>query len=722
MKHYSKYFILILLLFHIKVNCQNKINKFYLIDTVNTPINKLDKPVLDSILKVYHSATSDSLQMECLCFLAENLINENMWVAYCNIMLQRSPAKHSPAYLRFKTIAINNLGLHEYFSGNTAKAEKYFLQALKLDSSINNFIGIANTVDNLGHLYEKEGDIKSLLYFHEAIRINEKINNLSGVARSKNNLASQYLNINDQNEYIKLNKEAAGIQKKINDLYGLGVSYNNIGNYYLTFKKHDTAYFYLIKSLTIRREIKDLDGETYTLGNIGSVFLNKKQMDSAKFYFDKALQLSLELQADNQIGYCYENLCSWHIRMNDFDNAEPLGLKCLEIAEKIKLPQMKWRASDFLYKIYKAKSNYPKALKMLENMNSAKAILNNIEIKKSIFKQQYRSEFEMKAENLKAENEKALALSAEEKRRKNIVIISVSFGFILVLILAIVILRSLVLNKQKNKIIIEQKNLVEEKNKEVMDSINYAKRIQKGILPDENEIKNIFPQSFVLYKPKDIVSGDFYWFFHTNKPSENKNIAAVVAADCTGHGVPGAFMSMLNSTLLNQTIYNPEIKTPADALNFLNTELPRNLKSFDKNSTIKDGMDLAFCLFDFNKNTIQYSGANNPCIIINNNTVKELRPLKQAITADDALDKKSFYNETYIIQKNDCIYLFTDGFADQFGGPKGKKFKYKQLETLLLSIHKLPMNEQREKLNESFENWKGNLEQVDDVLLIGIKI
>jgi len=287
---------------------------------------------------------------------------------------------------------------------------------------------------------------------------------------------------------------------------------------------------------------------------------------------------------------------------------------------------------------------------------------------------------------------------------------------------------------QENERIIKEQNVVletkvkertielAEKNKEITDSINYARRIQDGILPSEEEIKKSFTDYFILYKPKDIVAGDFYWFLNTKTSVTNKNLGVIAAVDCTGHGVPGAFMSLIGHTLLNQTAKNPDVNSPADVLNYLNRELPHTLKSHGQESSIKDGMDMSLCAFDRQEMKLHFSGANNPVWIVRKNELIELKPDKQAITASDEMEKKPFTNHMFDLQKGDCIYLFTDGFADQFGGPKGKKFKYKQLQEVLFSVNGLAMPEQKINLDKKFVEWRGVLEQVDDVLIIGIKV
>jgi serine phosphatase RsbU (regulator of sigma subunit) len=278
------------------------------------------------------------------------------------------------------------------------------------------------------------------------------------------------------------------------------------------------------------------------------------------------------------------------------------------------------------------------------------------------------------------------------------------------------------IERLKNIELKKANDLIEQKNKDITDSINYAKRIQLGILPQKEILESCFENYFVFFQPKDIVSGDFYWAVKSNDADTNEKLSIIAAVDCTGHGVPGAFMSMLGNTLLNQTIINPEVRSAADVLNYLNKKLPENLKSGEQELNIRDGMDMALCIFDFKNGKMQFAGANNHCVVMRNKEMIELKGDKQAISASNDLDKKNFNTTFFELKKNDCIYLYTDGFADQFGGERGKKYKYKRLNSLLLEICDLPVEKQKERLDFEFENWKGELEQVDDVCVIGIKI
>jgi len=265
--------------------------------------------------------------------------------------------------------------------------------------------------------------------------------------------------------------------------------------------------------------------------------------------------------------------------------------------------------------------------------------------------------------------------------------------------------------------------IIREKNRDITDSINYAKRIQRSMLPKDHDLNEILKDHFILYLPKDIVSGDFYWStVVTSRKNETvtEKLALIAAVDCTGHGVPGALMSIVGTTLLNQTVHNPAINSPAEALNFLNQELPKNLKG-SAGDEIKDGMDMTMVAFSHDKMRLYFAGAMNPIYIISDGKLTEVKGDKQPISS--ALgEKKDFTNHKLDLKAGDLVYLFTDGYADQFGGPKGKKFKYKSFQELLLKNVSLSMQDQKTALEKTFMDWKGELEQIDDVLVIGIRL
>lgn len=291
-----------------------------------------------------------------------------------------------------------------------------------------------------------------------------------------------------------------------------------------------------------------------------------------------------------------------------------------------------------------------------------------------------------------------------------LMIIFVNLGFIILFNRAYVYMQM-----QQSKI--EEKNTeIESKSKDITDSINYAKRIQYAVLPQEELIYKNIPSSFIFYKPKDIVSGDFFWYHELNKEEY-----ILVCADCTGHGVPGAFMTVIGSSLLNQTVIDNKIYKPSSILLELDKQINFTLKQQENsNLTVQDGMDLTLIKVNKSKNELIITSAKRPVILIRDKEIQEFKGSKFSLGGMLTGDKE--FEETIINYKNgDQLYMFTDGYVDQFGGEKEKKYSSKRLRELFLEINHLPIKDQKEMLANSIKNWQGNLEQVDDILVIGIR-
>lgn len=287
------------------------------------------------------------------------------------------------------------------------------------------------------------------------------------------------------------------------------------------------------------------------------------------------------------------------------------------------------------------------------------------------------------------------------------------FTLVLVLILLLVVYKYY---KEKKKTY----TLLETTNRNVFDSISYARRIQQSILTEEKEIKRYLPDSFIYYKPKDIVSGDFYWFSHHD---EKLIIAAI---DCTGHGVPGAFMSLIGNTLLHEIIMEKQLFDPGLILKHLNRGVLKALHQNKEDAICRDGMEMSLCVIDKGQNTIQYAGAKNPVYIVNNKVLSIIKANIQSIGGRNLLSNKEpnveFLTHTIPLQKDTCIYLFSDGYMDQFGGDLNTKFNNARFRQLLLNIQHLDMEKQKERLDETFQVWKGKGQQIDDILVIGIRL
>lgn len=295
----------------------------------------------------------------------------------------------------------------------------------------------------------------------------------------------------------------------------------------------------------------------------------------------------------------------------------------------------------------------------------------------------------------------------------------IAIGFLI--LVALLILRSFRLKKRDNVTITLQKEIVEEKNREITDSINYAKRIQAAILPPTKLIKKHLPESFVLYLPKDIVAGDFYWL----EVKDDKVLFA--AADCTGHGVPGAMVSVVCNNGLNRSVREKGLSNPGQILDMTREIV---IQEFEKSEEeVKDGMDIGLCaLYKAGESlkangedwVLEFAGANNPLWIIRNSEILETKGDKQPIGKFG--ESTPFKSHNVDVLPGDTIYLCTDGFADQFGGDKGKKLKSSNFKKLLLSIQDLPMAQQKLRIEDAFHEWKGDLEQLDDVCIIGVRL
>jgi len=352
----------------------------------------------------------------------------------------------------------------------------------------------------------------------------------------------------------------------------------------------------------------------------------------------------------------------------------------------------------------------------------------NQENKKASIKSKFKYEYEKKAaaDSVKvAEEKKIVAVQLKQEKTQRFALYG---GLALVLVFAgFMFNRFRVTQKQKNiielkeketqqqnEIITIQKHLVEEKHKEITDSINYAERIQRSFLATEKQLNENLNNYFFLFKPKDVVSGDFYW----SAKLSNGNFA-LATADSTGHGVPGAIMSLLNVTSLEKAIEH--YTNPADILNHTRQTIIERLKKDGSEEGGKDGMDCSLLVFDFISKQLYISAANNPVWIIRDNNLIEIKPDKMPVGKSDR-DAESFTLHTIELLAGDTIYTLTDGFPDQFGGPNGKKFMSKKLKELLISNVDLPIAQQKELLEVTFKNWVGDLEQVDDVCVIGIRI
>lgn len=580
-----------------------------------------------------------------------------------------------------EAIAYNDIGYIFQSLGIIDKAIENYIKSLKLLEKLDDKASVGACLNNIGLLYHDQGNFeKALQYYQKGLKVKEEIGDDKSIAVSLNNLGSLHFSKGKYLEAKEYFFKALAKRKKTNDKPGIAQSLINIAAVFREQKEYDTSLEYLLMSEKIQKELNNNAGLITTLNSIGVIYRLKHQLDKAQPYLEKAYN----------------------------------------IAKTIGAPELIKNSALSLSYQYRDLKKYDKAYPLLIEFNKMSDSLSNTENTQKTIKMGMQYEFEKKLhETEMAQMQKDHEHQMEIKEQK---IISYSFGIglIALIVLTIVILKSLNDKKKANNRITQQKLEIEKKSFEleealtsITDSVKYAKRIQQALLQTEEKLSENMPPHFILFKPKDIVSGDFYWSY------EKDDCLYIAAADCTGHGVPGALMSMLGISFLNSINAENELLTPAEILDKLREKVTEELGQSAKNVSSRDGMDISLARINLKTREIQWAGANNNLWIVKNNEIVELKSDRQAINYTE--NPKPFTNHKIIAEKTDKLYLFTDGFADQFGGEKGKKLKYKPFKKLLLSISKLSPDEQKNTLEKFFAEWKGSLEQVDDVCIIGIQ-
>lgn len=664
------------ILFNLNTFSQVKDKDWLLIDGVDyAKLHATDKYLLDSILPLYHKANQDSVRLSLLNSLIENCNDEALWPKYNDFMLKMAEnGNGSNFYLIYQAAALNNIGYDSDNKGDVNKAIDYYTRALKLREKAGDKKGIAESTNNLGSLYSYQNDTRAAIACYEkAVKLYEEIGDIQGSAQSLNNMGNGYNNIGNHQKAIEYNVKALHIQEKYNDKLGMSNSLDNLGIAYEEVGDTNKAIEYYSKSLEIREELGNKSSIAQSLYNLGDIYYECKNITKAKFYADKSFQLSKELGFPKQIE----------------------------------------DAADLLYKIYQKENNPSKALEMYKLYIKMRDSTNGIEL----VRETTSSKYKWQEEQVKLKYEKETAVAAAESKRQRLFLILIAFSAIAIGIIALIVYKNLQRYKKAKLIIEHQKELVEEKQKEILDSIRYAKRIQDAVLKDQEHVSEHLPGHFVIFQPKDIVSGDFYWGL------EKDNHWYVAVADCTGHGVPGAFLTILGTSFLNEINATDILLTPADILDKLRARIIKELSVTNKeNNETKDGMDISLARLNLITKELMWAGANNPLWIVkaNKKELIEIPAHKQPIGYYPTLTP--FPNHVIELQKGDTFYLFTDGYADQFGGEKGKKLKYKPVKNILLDASQESMDAQKQILLSYFAKWKSSYEQTDDICIIGINI
>jgi serine phosphatase RsbU (regulator of sigma subunit)/Tfp pilus assembly protein PilF len=587
----------------------------------------------------------------------------------------------------FIAVNYNNIGAAFYAQANYEKALENYFSSLEISEELGNKKRIAATLANIGGIYESQEKYDNAKnYYTRAIKIADESGDQITVADIYRNLGGIYTQKHIYDSAFVVYQNSLDIYLKMNDLRGVVVVYNFIAQTYvwkgekedkqnkmILFEKAQEFYNKSIEENG--KGLDDIEEKMVSIQGLGEVYLMKNEYWKAIDYLNKALKMAQEIESFKSLEVSYDKLSKAYAGIGDYQKAYE---------------------SHVLFK------NWNDSLKSDQNVE----LLTQMSMQHEFDRQQQEQKYQQDQKDLEI---------AQKQKRDRLIRIFILTGLFVVSVFSIQMFRSFQRKKRDNILLEAQKAEIEKQKEEITDSIRYAKRIQTAILPSPQWAAEILPEHFILFRPRDIVSGDYYWM---NKVG-NKII--IVAADCTGHGVPGAFMSMLGVSFLNEIVNKNNNYQANLILNDLRSEVKRTLGQTGKEGEAKDGMDVALVVMDLETMQLQYAGAYNPLYLFRAGELIEIKADKMPIGIY-VREKDSFTNNELELQKGDTFYIFSDGYSDQFGGPSGGKFKSKPFKELLGSIQDRSMKDQREILNTHIDDWRGAIDQVDDIIVLGIRI
>lgn len=584
------------------------------------------------------------------------------------------------------SIVYNNIGVLKEEQGHTEQALENYLKSLDIDRSLGDSVGISYSLNNIGLIYgNNKNTNKAIEYLTEAIEVKQKLGNKESSAYSFINLGNMYRIDKNHSEALLNYEKALKIYQEFNNKQGIAKAYNNLGLTYVEMGNYNKAEENLLKALDIRLELGAKSDIIRSQNALGELYKEQGNYRKAVQILQISEKNALELQLTGSLLSIYSNLKGAYIGLNDYENAYKYADKLTSIKDSI-----------------------------LSAENAAR--LNELQIQYEV-KQNEEEKLIAEADN--AKSQEALAQTQLEKEKTSFRLIVVSIILVFALVLIILFYRNSKILKKLNNTLKEKNVIIEKNNRNITDSINYAKRIQDTMLPNTEQFESFFKSHFLFYTPKDIVSGDFYWV------TQNENQLFLVVADSTGHGVPGAMVSMLNMSLLNQYARLSKNYTTESILKRINISLNKRLNT-NKDYKNKDGMDLSLIKFtrlENGKTEMEFAAAMSRGIIIRGTEYQHIIGDRESIGGFSGRDA-DFTSQKFDLNKGDRIILFTDGIIDQFGGPKNKKFKLSGITKLLdTELPNTPtLSELGNKIQNAFEDWIKSTPQTDDITFLIIEV
>lgn len=693
----------------------------------------------DSLKIAFKAARHDTSGCAILLKMIESESHDSAKQAYINQLIQLAEEKtktlntKSPEYTvyhKYWAEALSYASENFYYKGNVVGAADYARQELAHRELAGDKNGMINCLVSLGLISRNQGNIPSALeYYNRALKISEEIGETEIKPTIFLNIAVIYMDQGYLKEAQEFNFKALKITEDAG--FRIGV-FNNIAMVYSSQGDSANALLYYKKCIEVYNQTGNKNGIAFTYNNIGGVYHVMGDTKKAIDYFNKALNIYQQTGHEIGLALSMTNLGGIYVFEKNYGKAESFLNQSMQVFKKRGDAGSIGNVAASLFRLYKATGDYKKALDNYELYIQMRDSTDNLETQKATIQQQAQYEYDkqkaVEDEKHAAELKLQEAKAESEKKRQNNIIVSVSIVLVLVGVFSFLLYKRFRTTQKQKRIIEEQKkevelqkevvetqkHLIEEKHKEITDSINYAERIQRSFLATEEHLNKYLNDYFILFKPKDVVSGDFYW-----SATLTNGDFAIATADSTGHGVPGAIMSLLNITSLEKAI---ETQTePSAILNETRTTIITRLKRDGSEDGGKDGMDCSLCVYDFKQLRLKVASAYNPVWILRGEEIIEIRGDKMPVGKHDK-QSISFTQHEIQLQKGDLVYTLTDGFQDQFGGVAGKKFMIKRLREILQSNRHLSMKEQQHLLSNEFEGWKGSLAQVDDVCIIGVRL
>lgn len=603
----------------------------------------------------------------------------------------------------------------KYTSSEYEKANIYFNQAINYFDNIKDTLSKGYVYYGLGLNNKYWGRYKNALEFiHESIKIFEEKGTKDDIIGSmivESYIQDAWGHYSESYEICKKSYAMANESKNINQAAYSALA---IGNYFLSQHKSDSAEYYYEIALTNFLHTKNAYGRALVYRDKGRLYLKDKNYARANNMYLQSLDLLEKEKNKRGISELDILLGELNYEIGNLIESKKYLEKGQSLAIEIELVEDVIKNYLTLSEIEEKMGNYSLSLKYYKAFVAMKDTVFNREKHEQIAELSTRYETEKKQQQIELQN---IQLDKKQSTIKLQRIISgiLAMVVLLTLFLAYTIFRFYRTKKKDNEILTKQKNVIEDKNRQITDSILYAQKIQQSILPSENKLNHLLSEYFIFFKPRDIVSGDFYY------ATEINDWLIITAVDCTGHGVPGAFMSMLGNAFLNDIMSTRSFQKASDILETMRTKVKEALQTSENEDNSKDGMDMALIMINKKSLKLQFAGAYNPMVLVRKSELIEIKGTKSPIGVH--LKELPFENHEMEIFENDTIYLFSDGYADQMGGVKDNKFMLKNLKSLFLEINTLPMIKQKDILENTLKNWMSNSKkQIDDILVLGIKI